>query len=108
MSQLSTRAALAGALMLAGCAGSQGVLAHGAGVPGASASYDCGDLGRLYVQFEWDRAVIDYDRDKRTILRARRVDKGFSYDGEGFELRGDTRGVIWVQGFASPRLCRPY
>lgn len=108
MSQLSAAGALAGALVLAGCAGSPGALAHGAGVPGADASYDCGDLGRLFVRFDWNRASVDYDRTKQVILKARKTDKGFSYEGEGFELRGDSRGVVWTQGFSDPRLCRPY
>jgi hypothetical protein len=108
MPQLSASAALAGTLLLCACAGVEQARPHGAGVPGAQASYDCGQRGQLWVAFQWDRAVITYRNDRTVTLRARKTASGFSYEGEGFEFRGDRNGVVWVQGFAEPVLCTPY
>jgi hypothetical protein len=108
MPRVSLSAALIAALLFSGCASARQVQPHGAGVPGAQASYDCGPRGRLWVTFGWGRAEIVYAGDQSVILRERKTANGFMYEGEGFEFRGDRNGVVWVPGFAEPVLCRPY
>jgi len=99
------RAAILGALLLAGCAGAEPSATGGGGPPARTATFTCEGGGRLKVTFQGGTATL-VDPQGRSFQLSQQVSgSGIRYQGQGQTLQGRGDEMTWTAPGLVSRAC---